>query len=419
MQWETGMELPAKGSSWETLKPLMESLKSNDYAWKSGRLPLYVYWRDEELYRVAKEASSLYFVENGLGKRAFPSAQKLEHDVISMVLNLMQADEAAAGSFTSGGTESIFLAVKSARDFGARNRAALGKSKMVLAHTAHPAFDKAAGYLDMEVVRTPVAADYRADVRVMEREIDSSTVLVVGSAPAYPHGVYDPIEDLAELSRKHGVWLHVDACVGGMLSPFIRKLGYDVPPYDFSIDGVSSMSVDLHKYGFSAKGASTVLFQNKRLKEYSRFHFSNWPRGVYATDTFLGTRPASPIASAWAVMNYLGEEGYLEMARTTMETKRRFTEGINSIPGLKTLEPGELSFLLYRSTDPEIDINAVADGMSEKGWFVGRCNAPSSIHLMFNPVHAPVAEEYLEHLEQVVSDVRKTGKISVLDEETY
>ncbi|MEM7121418.1 MAG: aspartate aminotransferase family protein [Pseudomonadota bacterium] len=413
------MSLPEKGRAWPELKEQMVGAKADDYAWERGRLPLYVYWRDEELGQVAREASSLFFVENGMGKRAFPSVQKLEQDVITMVLGLMQAGPAAAGNFTSGGTESIFLAVKTARDFARARRPDIGKPRIVLARSAHPAFNKAAHYLDMDVIRVPLRDDFRADVDAMANALDDNTVLIVGSAPAYPHGVFDPIEALADLARAHDLWLHVDACVGGLLSPFVRRLGYDIPPFDFAVDGVTSMSADLHKYGFTAKGASVLMFHDKSLQEHLRFTFDEWPRGIYATDTFLGTRPASPVASAWAVMNYLGEEGYLDIARTTMTTKARFAQGLAAIPGLEVLEPNELSFLLYRSNDPDLNIDAVADGMTERGWFVGRCVEPPSIQLMFNPVHAEIIGEYLDDLAIVVDQVRSTGRVGVLDKATY
>lgn len=414
------MQLPKRGTAWRDLKQRLEASKSGDYAWRRGRLPLYVYWRDEALCEVAREASSLFFMENGLGRRAFPSVEHLEAEVISMMLGLMRAPSGAAGNFTSGGTESIFLAVKTARDRARAERPGHdARLKVVAPQSAHPAFDKAAQYLDMTVVRVPLAADFRVDVSAMAAAIDDSTVMMVGSAPGYPHGVFDPIAALAAVAAERGVWLHVDACVGGLLSPFVRRLGYPVPQYDFALEGVTSISADLHKYGFSAKGASVLLFRDAALQDYLRFHFDNWPRGTYRTETFQGTRPAGPVASAWAVMNHLGEEGYLDIARTIMATKKAFAAGIAEIPGLAVVTPSELSFLLYRSDDPDVNIDAVAEGLGQRGWFVGRCLEPSSIHLMFNPVHAAITEEYLEDLRTVVRHVRRTGRVGVLDTHTY
>ncbi|MDX0481919.1 aminotransferase class V-fold PLP-dependent enzyme [Sinorhizobium medicae] len=411
--------LPEKGATWVEVKELLQASKTGDSEWKRGRLPLYVYWRDDELCQVAREAASMFFMENGLGKKVFPSVQQLERDVVAMTLDLLNGGPNAVGNFTTGGTESIFLAVKTARDFARKERKAKGRLKIVAPLSAHPAFDKAAHYLDMEVVRTPLRQDFRGDPKAIENAVDDKTVMVVASAPAYPHGVFDPIEDIARIATVKNLWLHVDACVGGMLAPFARDLGYDVPPFDFSVGGVTSMSADLHKYGLTAKGASVVLFKDEKYLDYLRFKFSHWPRGNYVTETFLGTRAASPVASAWAVMHYLGREGYQDIARTTLETKARFEVGISAIRGLEILKPNDLSFLLYRSNDKSVDIDAVAEGMSAKGWFVGRCNAPPSIHLMFNPVHAPVVQEYLNDLASVVDQVRSTGRIGSLDESTY
>ena len=322
--------LPLKGQPWDELAAQLESAKSSDYEWRRGRLPLYVYWVDEELHRISKDAYAAYFIENGLGRRAFPSVAKLEQDVLGMALDLLQAPPHADGSFTSGGTESIFQAVKTCHDRArAEGRIADGvRGRLVLPRSAHPAFSKAAHYLDLEATRVPQGDDFRADVAGMERAIDARTIMIVGSAPCYPHGVFDPIAALAAIAEKHGLWLHIDACVGGMLAPFMRGLGEPIPPFDFAVPGVTSISVDLHKYGFAAKGASLLLLRDGVLKPYQRFEFEDWPRGAYMTETFLGTRPAGPVASAWAVMNYLGHDGYRAIARTIIETKARLARGI-------------------------------------------------------------------------------------------
>jgi glutamate/tyrosine decarboxylase-like PLP-dependent enzyme len=413
------MHLPRDGRAWAELKLELLATKSGDYAWKRGRLPLYVYWKDEELNRVVQEAYALFFTENSLGQRAFPSLARLEREVIEMGLDLLQAEPGSGGSFTSGGTESIFQAVKTARDRARAQQPQIIHPKIVVPQSAHPAFHKAAHYLGLREVRIPLGREFRADVAAMEREIDDDTIMIVGSAPTYPHGVFDPIEELGRLALSRGLWLHVDACVGGMLSPFLRRLGYGIPPFDFAVPGVTSISADLHKYGFAAKGASLILYRDAELKRYQRFEFRDWPRGFYATDTFAGTRAGGPVAAAWAVMNYLGEEGYLEIARTIMETKARFIQGIGSVEGIEIIEPNELSFLLYRSNDPRVDINAVAEGMTKRGWFVGRCVEPSAVHLMFNPVHAPVVGEYVGDLEAAVAEARALGSMGVLDERTY
>jgi glutamate/tyrosine decarboxylase-like PLP-dependent enzyme len=378
-----------------------------------------VYHDDDELLFVAREAYNIYFSENALGGRAFPSLVQMEREVIQMSLALFHAPEGADGSFTSGGTESIFLALKTARDQFRAGRPNAGRVKVVLPRTAHPAFDKAAHYLGVDVVRTGIGADLRAELAQIRAAIDEQTIMVVASAPCYPYGVYDPIEGLAEIARETGLWLHVDACLGGFLAPFARDEGYAIPRFDFSIPGVTSLSADLHKYGFSARGASVLMYRSSSLKADQVFQFNNWPRGTYATDGFAGSRPGGAVASAWAVSRYLGRAGYRRLARKTMEAKQRLVQGIGAIPGLEVIRPSELSIVLYRSVDRSVDINAVADCMGERGWFIGRSREPPAIHLALNAVHAPVISEYLADLEDVVRRVRSSGRTGQFDERTY
>ena len=411
--------LPENGVGWDVLKAELQAAKSNDFDWRKGVLPLYVYWRDDALEEVVRETHALFFVENALGRRAFPSVARLEAEVIEMALGLFNADAGAGGSFTVGGTESIFQAVKTARDRARAIQPSAKQPNIVIPYSAHPAFNKAAHYLDIDVVRVPLRHDYRVDVVAMDRAIDDNTILIAGSAPGFPHGVFDPIEELASLALARDLWFHVDACVGGFLAPFVRRIGYPVPAFDFSVPGVTSLSADLHKFGFAAKGASLILFRDAEMQRYQHFEFRDWPRGFYATETFLGTRAGAPVAVAWAVMNYLGEEGYLASARTIMATKERLVRGIQAIPGLQVIEPNALSFVLYRSTDPRVDIAAVADAMAERGWFVGRSVEPPAIHLMLNPVHEPFVDRYLADLANATAEARRLERVGTVDERTY
>jgi len=363
----------------------------------------------------------MFFMENGLGRTAFPSVQRLQSDVIAMALSLFHAPPGAGGSFTSGGTESIFQAVKSAR--GLKRSQMPGehvRCKIVVPQTAHPAFDKAAQYLDMEVKRIAITSSFQVDVEAMAAAIDERTALIVGSAPAYPHGVYDPLSKLSDLALRHKVPLHIDACVGGFLAPFMKLNGELIPDFDFSLPGVTSMSADIHKYGFAAKGASLILYRSETFKQHQRFEFDDWPRGYYMTETFLGTRPAGPVASAWAVMNYLGTPGYQNIARIVARTKDKLIAGIDSIAGLEVVRPlSELSFVLYRSKDPSVDINAVAEQLGAKGWYVGRGVDPVAVHFMVNPVHAPVMDKYLADVRDAVTTVRRQGLTGSIDTKTY
>jgi sphinganine-1-phosphate aldolase len=404
------ISIPAKGRPWPELKAELEDAKKDDFSWRKGRMALYFYYLNEEVKKVQQEAYLAYWTENAMGQRAFPSMKKLESGVIEMGLSLLHAPPRATATFTSGGTESIFLAVKTARDW-ARATKDITTPNMVIPRTAHPAFDRAAEYLNIHVTRvTTTRNDFRADIAGMERRIDENTIMLLGSAPNYPYGVFDQIGEIAALAQKNGLWMHVDACVGGFLAPFVQKLGYDIPDFDFRIPGVTSISADLHKYGYAAKGASLMMLRDADLQQYQVFNFNNWERGAYMNSTAQGTRSGGAVASAWAVMNFLGEDGYMKWAAVIMDTVEKLTDGIKAISGLTVLEPHELCLFVYRSVDPGLDIGAVADAMTERGWFVGRQAEPPGIHMHLNPVHAESADEYLEHLRMAVEEVRGARK---------
>lgn len=411
--------IPQQGRSWCDVRADLVRRKAADYDWRAGRLPLYVYHDGDELLSVTRDAYDLYFSENALGGRAFPSLAGMEREIVQMSLGLFHAPEGADGSFTTGGTESIFLALKTARDFFRARSAQEVKPKVVMPVTAHPAFDKAAHYLGIDVVRVRVASDLRVDLSDMNAAVDGRTMMIVGSAPCYPYGVYDSIAQLGELAQSRRVWLHVDACLGGFLAPFVREEGYSIPEFDFTVPGVASLSADLHKHGFAARGASVILYRLSSYKAYQTFEFNEWPRGTYCTETFPGSRPGGAIASAWAVLQYLGREGYRRLARKTMSAKERLVRGIEAIPGMEVLSPSDLSILVYRSRTKEFDIDAVAEELTQKGWFVGRTSQPRAIHFAVNAVHAPVVEEYLRDLKDAVRVVRRSGRVGHQDDRTY
>lgn len=401
--------IPATGRPWPELKAELEAAKKDDFSWREGRMALYFYYLNEEVKRVQQEAYLTYWTENAMGQRAFPSMKKLEDEVIAMGLDLLHAPQEATATFTSGGTESILLAIKTARDW-ARATKGITAPNMVLPRTAHPAFDRAAEYFGVRAIRVPTTRnDFRADVAAMAGQIDDNTILLMGSAPNYPFGVFDPIREIAALAQERGLWMHVDACVGGFLAPFVQRLGYDIPDFDFAIPGVTSISADLHKYGYAPKGASLMLLRDRALQQHQTFTFNGWERGTYASNTVQGTRAGGAVAAAWAVMNYLGQDGYTHWARVIMDTVETLTRGINAIPGLAVLEPHELCIFVYRSTDAALDIGLVAEAMTRRGWFVGRQAEPPGIHLHLNPVHAETAELYLADLAASVAEVREAG----------
>ena len=401
-------ELPKTGRSWEELQGLLSEAKRDDVDWRRGRISGLVYFAGDDVLQVAKDAYSIFFSENNVSPQAFPSLPRLESEVVDMASGLFHGGDTAMGNMSTGGTESIFLTVKAARDWARANRPSNGTPEIIAARTAHPAFNKAAHYLGLRVTRIPQAADFRADVGAMAAAISDDTIMLVGSAPAYPHGVFDPIGELSELAMSRGLWLHVDACVGGFLTPFVRKLGYPVPGFDFAVPGVTSISADVHKHGYAAKGASTVLYRSEEYYKYQGFDFDEWDRGHYSTATFTGTKSGGAIAAAWAVMNYLGEDGYMRLARKLMQTKEALMNGVNGMEDLETWGDPELSIFTYGSRS--LDIFAVADGLSDAGWFVNRLQDPPGIHMLLAPTHEPVVEEYLTDLSHFVELV-KEGKL--------
>ena len=397
--------LPRAGMTREAIEQALEAARAGDVDWRGGRIAVYVHYAGDDVLDVAKSAYLKFFSENGLGPRAFPSLARFESDIVAMSLDLLHGGPQARGAMTTGGTESIFLTVKSARDRARAERPGLTRPTIVAARSAHAAFSKAAQFLDMEVIRVPLADDFRADPAAMERAITQDTVLLVGSAPAYPHGVVDPIPELGAIAERHGLWLHIDACVGGYIAPFARRLGAPIPDFDFAVPGVASMSADLHKYGFAAKGASVVLYRDEAAFRNQAFVFEDWSRGRYETQSLVGTRAGGAIAAAWAVMNYLGEEGYLDKTRRILATRRHIEDGTRAL-GLEVWGSPELSIVAFGSR--ELDIFAVAEEMTRRGWFVSRLAEPPGIHLMLNLTHEPVVGTYLDNLGAAVTAVRKS-----------
>jgi glutamate/tyrosine decarboxylase-like PLP-dependent enzyme len=416
------MRFPSKGINWDTLKGELTDLKKLDVDWRRGRLPAYTYFYDDDVLRVQTEAYAMYAVENGLGEgRAFKSLTRMLDDIQAMAFDLYHCPQGAGMSFTSGGTESIFEAVRTART---RHRAERGTAKkalnVVAPYSAHATLNKAGQILDVEIVRVPLGHEWRGDLQAMEHAINDDTIMLFASAACFPYGVFDPIEALGSLAAKRRLWLHVDGCWSGFISPFAKELGYPIPKWDLEVPGVTSISTDIHKFGFSAKGASLLLFRDWEHKECERFEFSGWPRGTYTTPTFLGSRPAGSIASAWAVMRYLGREGYLRTTKATMDATMKMVRGINQIGGLQCLEPvGEANLFAYVSTDPDVDIMAVADHLQMRGWLPGRMREPLSIQQGVNPVHLAVADEYVQHVREAVEAIRSARTRGSYHPRTY
>jgi glutamate/tyrosine decarboxylase-like PLP-dependent enzyme len=301
---------------------------------------------------------------------------------------------------TSGGTDSITMAVKAARDFAREKRGVKSGLNLVAPYSVHPAFDKAGIMMDIEVRRVPVK-DYLADVDAMAAAIDDNTIMLVGSAPCFPFGLIDPIAALGELAEKRGVWLHVDACVGAYIAPFVRMNGVDLPAFDFNVVGVSSMSGDLHKYGYASKGASTVFFRSEALKAFMPFDAGPWPLGRMHTPTLAGTRPGGAIAAAWAVTQYLGVEGYREKQRAVVEAREKIEAGARDL-GFRVLGRPQLGIAAF--THDEADCLSLLGKMYQRGWVSAGLLEPRALHVMLSPAHREFAENYLADLAAALAE---------------
>lgn len=402
------MKMPEQGRPWPEIKSDMTARGAADAKWRDGRTAVYVFNAGDEIAAIQKEAYAAFMSENGLGPLAFPSLAQMENDVVSMGLGLLHGPDGSTGAMTSGGTDSITMAIKTARDYARANGRARERSNIVLPYSAHLAFDKAAHLMDVEIRRIPISTDgsFQADVPAMLAACDSDTIMMVGSAPNFPHGIIDPIEALSDAAVRQNIWLHVDACVGGYFAPFARMNGVPVPPFDFELPGVCSMSADLHKYGYAAKGASTVLFRSEELFAHMPFDMKEWSGAPMKTPTLAGTRPGGAISAAWAVMNHLGIEGYKRLQGQVCETRERVEAGVKRL-GFEILGNPMLGLIAFRH--PDHHAFAIYGEIYRRGWFTSVTKSPPSLHLMLSPKHADFIDDYLSDLEASLTAVAQAA----------
>jgi glutamate/tyrosine decarboxylase-like PLP-dependent enzyme len=374
--------------------------------WRDGKAFSLAYNAGPEVLAVAEEAYKRFSGANALNTAAFPSLRQMQGEVLDMAGVWLGSPAEAAGFFTSGGTESILMALKAARD-QFRTESSITNPNVILPTSAHAAFDKAAAYFGVELRRVDVLPNWRADVAAMAAQIDSNTIMIVGSAPQYPQGVVDDIPSLAALAQSHNINCHVDACMGGVTLTFLERLGEEIPLWDFRVEGVTSISVDLHKYGYTSKGASVILHRNRQLRSYQTFTTDNWLGGFYGSSGVLGTKSGGPMAAAWAVMNYLGDEGYLRLTESARLTTRQLAQAIQSIDGLDLRATPDSTLLSFGAQG--FDVFAVADELALHGWYVDRQAPPDSLHCTVNAVHHRVIEEFIVDLSHAVTKVRDAG----------
>jgi glutamate/tyrosine decarboxylase-like PLP-dependent enzyme len=405
--------IPERGVAREHVLDEVRAAATGDADWHGGRTFSLVYHHSDAHHAFLERVVGAYLSANALNPIAFQSLRRFEAEVVAMTADLLGGDATTAGTMSSGGTESILLAVKTYRD---RARAEGGTSapNLVLPVTAHPAFLKACHLLDVEARVAPIGDDLRVDVAAVAELVDAGTIALVGSAPSYPHGVVDPIEGLAALAARHGVGCHVDACLGGFLLPWVERLGRTVPPWDLRVPGVTSISADLHKYGFAAKGASVVVYRDAALRRHQFQVETGWPGGIWLSPTIAGTRPGGAIAAAWATLRAFGVDGYLDLHRQLLETGDRLRAGIEAIDGLTVLgDPATSTVFAVGADADDLDVYAVADAMETRGWHPDRLLSPPGLHVMVTPVHAgAVAGRFVIDLVASADEVRGRPELS-------
>jgi glutamate/tyrosine decarboxylase-like PLP-dependent enzyme len=405
------MKIPEKGLDEKSLFERLDSFREGDLELRSGKMFGHAFMVDDKITAVTERAYIMYLWENFLDPTLFPSLLQIENEVVAMAAAHLGGDREVVGNFTSGGTESILLAVKAARDKARAERPEIVEPEMVLPVTAHAAFHKAAQYFCLKTVPVPVdKSDYKADVAAVKEAISKNTVLIVGSAPSYAHGVVDPVPEIGELAKKHSVPFHVDGCIGAFILPYFKRLGADVTDFDFSVPGVTSISMDFHKYAFAAKGASVVLYRNKELRKHQIFACSDWTGYTLLNPAVQSSRSGGPLAAAWAVLNYLGEEGYLEVANKLKSATERIIRGIESIPDLYVMGRPEMCLLGVASDT--VGIFHVVDEMKLRGWHVQAqlglgAEYKENFHLTVLPGNVDMVDALINDLKECVDAAKK------------
>jgi glutamate/tyrosine decarboxylase-like PLP-dependent enzyme len=400
---ETRIQIPEEGRAKSALLEEMESMKTGDARWAEGRTWSMVYHVDDEHKDFLKEAAQQFFSESYINPFAFKSLQRMELEVVAMTRALLNGDDTVVGTMTSGGTESIFLAVYTYREYARKARKISAGWEMVVPETIHPAFEKAAHILGIKIIKTAIDEQGKAVVANMERAITPQTILLAVSAPSYPHGILDPIPDASELALEYELPLHVDACIGGFMLPWVERLdATHIHAWDFRLAGVTSISADTHKFGYGAKGSSVLLYRGIHILKHQFFITTDWAGGIYASATLLGSRAAGPIATAWASMQTLGQSGYLSIARRILTGVEELRTRISQLPEMEIIGTPCMNILAYRSIDKNVDIFVVADQLAAKGWYVDRQQRPNCIHITIMQHNLAVIDDYLSDLKAAV-----------------
>jgi len=407
-EFQSHAKLPESGIDRRVLLTELENISAlEEKRWKNGLVSGAVYHGDSDHIKFLNEVYALHSQNNPLHSDLFPSASKFEAEIVSMTAHMLSADKVdskVCGVVTSGGTESILLAMKTYRD-RAKVVNGIRRPNIVLPVTAHAAFDKAGEYFNIKIKRVPIDENYQANINAVRKAANGNTICIVGSAPNFPYGIVDPIKEMAEISRERGICFHVDACLGGFVLPWAEKLGYPIQEFDFRLSGVTSISADTHKFGYAAKGTSVILYRTPELRRYQYYTIADWPGGLYFSPTFSGSRPGALSATCWAALLSMGEDGYLESVKQILATAEVIKQGINEIAGL-TLMGNPLWVIAFESK--EHDIYKIIDQMTHKGWNLNGLHKPPCAHICLTLRHTKqgVAEQFLSELKNAVDFVK-------------
>jgi len=421
-RFESYEVIPEKGRAKKDILNELTTMSTEENAkWKTGQVSGTFYHAGDDHRAFLNETFSYFSHVNTIQFDLCPSMFKMESEIISMTANMLHADavqnhhpeDRVCGTLTSGGSESIMMAMKVYRDW-ARKEKNIREPEIIMPHTAHPAFDKAGKYFGIKMVHIPVfEPDFRVEPKKVEAAITKNTAAIVGSAGNYPYGLIDPLEDLSDIAQNHDIGFHVDGCLGGFILPWIEKLGYNIPVFDFRLPGLTSMSADTHKYGFALKGTSVVLYRNNTLRRYQYFNVPDWPGGIYASPTGAGSRSGGLTAATWSSLLYLGEEGYLKGAKAIMDVADDIKKGIRDIPELILI--GEPTFVIsFRSET--VDIYHVNDFMKARGWRFNCLQLPPAMHFcvtMPQTFVADIANRMIRDLKEGIDYAKsKAGTVA-------
>ena len=389
----------------ETIREIYESFEVSDEAAKESDGARET--RQARRAEMLQTFTRAFMHDNAINPFLFPSLKRFEIETVAMVAHMLHGDDRCAGNVTSGGTESILMAVKTYRDRARALCPHITHPEMVAPQSIHPAFHKAASYFNVTLITVPLTEDFTPDRVAYRKAINGQTILLLASAPQFVHGIVDPIEEISQLAQERGLPFHVDACFGGFLLPWIERLGYEVPVFDFRNPGVTSMSADVHKYGLGIKGSSVVVYRSADIRKHQFYVYSGWPGGMYASPTMAGSRPGGVLASSWATLKIIGQDGYVEMAKGLMEITALMTEGIKSIPGLALCGRPHMTAFAVTSTDPRVNVFALAAVMETKGWHMER--QTNSLHFSVLPSHT------VERAKEMVRDLKECVEIVKAD----